>query len=159
MPPKKPVEAQSRHNTKEEIEKKKLAEESAWVGDELLDNLSAQLIDENAVETWHRLVKEFRKKRLAGNLDYDNLLSYCNAVARELAIFNKIKHEFSKVAEDDLEEKAAIVKDNESELKTITDTRLKLANTLGLTVQSRLQSGDNAVNTKEEGIKEDFGGI
>jgi P27 family predicted phage terminase small subunit len=151
MPPRKPIEAQSRHNTQEEIEKKKLEEESIWVGDEQLDNPPAWLSGKIAINEWYRLVTEFRKKQLVSNLDYNNLGAYCNAFSMYVEISEDLK-------EDDILPGTQVNPLVGLQLKYSEEMR-KFANTLGLTVQSRLQSGGNALNAKDKELGNDFGDI
>ncbi len=151
MPPRKPIEAQSRHNTQEEIEKKQLEEESVWVGDEQLDNPPGWLSGKVAIDEWYRLVTEFKKKQLVSNLDYNNLGAYCNAFAMYVEITEDLK-------EDDILPGTQVNPLVNLQLKYSEEMR-KFASTLGLTVQSRLQSGGNALNAKDKELGNDFGDI
>jgi P27 family predicted phage terminase small subunit len=122
-----------------------------WVGDEQLDYPPKWLRDKEAVKEWDRLVYEFRKKQLISNLDYNNLGGYCNALSNYIEVTEELKMDDFLIGT----QTNPLVN---LQLKYSEEMR-KFANTLGLTVQSRLQSGDNAVNTKEKGMEEDFGGI
>ena len=151
MPPRKDIDAQTRHNTQEEIQRKQLEKDAVWVGDEQMDNPPEWLRDKIAVAEWHRLVTEFRKKQLVSNLDYNNLGGYCNAFSTYVEIVNDLK-------EDDILPGTQPNPLISLQLKYSEEMR-KFANTLGLTVQSRLQSGSNALNEKDKKVGDDFGEI
>lgn len=145
-----PLENQKGNITEETIKKKQLAEESVFVGNEQLENPPEWLINEVAVNEWKRLVKEFNKKSLISNLDYNNLGAYCNAFARYTDIVKK------------LGTKVLVGKENhplvQLELK-YSDEMKKYGSLLGLTMESRLKMGSGIVTKKEEQIENVFGEI
>lgn len=145
-----PLENQKGNITEETIKKKQLAEESVFVGNEQLENPPGWLINEVAVNEWKRLVKEFNKKSLISNLDYNNLGAYCNAFARYTDIVKK------------LGTKVLVGKENhplvQLELK-YSDEMKKYGSLLGLTMESRLKMGSGIVTKKEEQIENVFGEI
>lgn len=145
-----PLENQRGNITEETIKKKQLAEESVFTGNEQLENPPEWLINEVAVNEWKRLVKEFNKKSLISNLDYNNLGAYCNAFARYIDIVKK------------LGTKVLVGKENhplvQLELK-YSDEMKKYGSLLGLTMESRLKMGSGMVTKKEEKLENVFGEI
>lgn len=145
------IEEQTRHNTKEEIQRKKLAEDSVWVGDEELDNIPNWLRNKIAVSEWERLVKEFRKKQLISNLDYNNLGAYCNAFSSYVELEEEIKED-------------GIIWGNKPNpflviQQKFSEEMRKFAQLLGLSIQSRLQAGGKVVSKTENELGGEFGDI
>lgn len=145
-----PLENQRGNITEETIKKKQLAEESVFVGNEQLGTPPAWLINEVAEKEWRRLVKEFNKKSMISNLDYNNLGAYCNAFARYVDIVKKLGL------------KVLIGSENhplvQLELK-YSDEMKRYGALLGLTMESRLKIGSGIVTTKEKELTDDFGDI
>lgn len=150
MPPKKPLNAQTRNNTREEIKRRKLEEESVFVGRDQLDILPGWLIDETAKVEWERLVKELDKKSMISNLDYNNLGAYCNSFSYYLDATRDIK-EYGA-----MNMKGVINPSVTLQLK-YSDEMRRYAALLGLTVESRLKKGSNLLNNQEGEVGEEFG--
>ncbi|MGB6128832.1 MAG: phage terminase small subunit P27 family [Psychrilyobacter sp.] len=151
MPPKKQVGAQTRHNTKSEIAKKKLEEESTFVGNDQLQNPPRWLINQDAVEEWKRLVNEFGKKSLISNLDYNNLGLYCNSFIRYKGICTLLNKQGVMLLRDPNPLVALEIK--------YSDEIKKYSALLGLTSESRLNLGSNKINNEEQNVEGTFGDI
>lgn len=82
MGAKKPLAMQEGDLTVEKQKLKQMEEEAVWVGNEQLEKVPEWLIDDIARKEWKRLVKEFNKKSMISNLDYNNLGAYCNAFSK-----------------------------------------------------------------------------
>lgn len=146
----KPLEVQTKHLTQQEIKTKQLEEESVFVGNEQLESPPDWLIDEIATNEWIRLVKEFNKKSMISNLDYNNLGAYCNAFARYTNIVKKLGN------------KVMVGKETNPlvplELK-YSDEMKKFGGLLGLTMESRLKVGSGMITTTDEKLGNDFGDV
>lgn len=145
------VETQARHNTKSEIAKKKLEEESTFVGNDQLKTPPKWLVDEDAHKEWKRLIKEFGKKSLISNLDYNNLGLYCNAFIRYRNISSKLTKQGVMILGDPNPLVALEIK--------YSDEIKKYSGLLGLTSESRLNLGSNKINHEEQKVEGTFGDI
>ena len=79
--PRKIVDMQSAHNTKEEKQKKKQEERYVTTGRNQLKTPPKWLVDDVAKKEWRRIIKELNQIDIVGNLDYAILAGYCNAYA------------------------------------------------------------------------------
>ncbi|UUV17364.1 phage terminase small subunit P27 family [Fusobacteria bacterium ZRK30] len=149
MAGKKPVEVQTRHNTKSEINKKKLEEEAVYVGRDQLENPPKWLVNEEGKKEWIRLVEQFGKKSMISNLDYNNLGLYCNAFIR-----------YKKISEN-LTKQGVMVGREHNPLVALeikySDEIKKYSALLGLTSESRLNLGSNKINQEDKKVEDDFG--
>ncbi|MEG0069781.1 MAG: P27 family phage terminase small subunit [Cetobacterium sp.] len=146
----KSLEVQTKHLTQEEIKIKKLEQEAVFVGNEQLQNPPDWLVDGNATNEWKRLVKEFNKKSMISNLDYNNLGAYCNAFARYISIVRRLGTEVLPAKEP-----SPLVM---LELK-YSDEMKRYGSLLGLTMESRLKAGSGLVTNTEEKIENEFGDV
>lgn len=150
MGAKKPLAAQQGDLTSEKKKLKQQEEEAVWVGNEQLEKVPQWLVDDTAKAEWKRLVKEFNKKSMISNLDYNNLGAYCNAFAKYIEVANKLGKTFM------------IGKETNPlvylELK-YSDEMKKYAALLGLTVESRLKIGSCKVTKQDEDLEDEFGDI
>lgn len=140
----------TKHLTQEEIKIKMLEEEAVFVGNEQLQHPPDWLIDEKAISEWKRLVKEFNKKSMISNLDYNSLGAYCNAFARYTTIVKRLG---TKVLPG--REPSPLVM---LELK-YSDEMKRYGALLGLTMESRLKVGSRIINNTDEKINDDFGDV
>lgn len=137
--------------TSEELQKKELAHELTWVGNEQLEQIPEWLISETAREEWKRLVGEFGKQSMISNLDYNNLGAYCNAFSKYLEITRELE-------EDDVLIGTQINQLVNVQLKYAEEMR-RFGSHLGLTLQARAKNGKNLLNQQGEQLKDDFGDI
>lgn len=79
--PRKIKSMQSKHMTVEEQQEKEDMEEVIVVGKEQLSDPPNWLIDKIAKDEFKRIVSEFQKIDVVGNLDLNNIVCYCNAYA------------------------------------------------------------------------------
>lgn len=140
----------TKHLTQEEIKTKELEQEAVFVGNEQLEHPPDWLVNDSAIKEWKRLVKEFNKKSMISNLDYNNLGAYCNAFARYISIVKKLGTNVRPG-----KEASPLVM---LELK-YSDEMKKYGSLLGLTIESRLKVGSGIVTNTEEKINDDFGDI
>lgn len=147
----KAIDSQDRHNTKSEIAKRKLEEESTFVGNDQLQDPPRWLINQDAVDEWKRLVAEFNKKSLVSNLDYNNLGLYCNSFIRYKGICALLTKQGVMLLRDPNPLVMLEIK--------YSDEIKKYSALLGLTSESRLNLGANKINVEDEKVETEFGGI
>ena len=158
--PRKPNSAKTRHSTKEEIELSQVVEESVETSDDELDIIPTWLKNKTAEKEYKRLLNNFKEINIIGNLDLNNLVIYCNLYADVRAIENAAK-KLSMTKRDDkgiLRVNAEYERISYQKLKYMDSLR-KYADTLGLTVSSRLKAGTKKVNDEQENINGKFGDI
>lgn len=146
----KQLDAQTKHNTKAEIQKKKIREESIQFGRDQLKVIPEWLVGKIAIAEWGRLVEEFDKNSLLSNLDYNNLGLYCNAFER----YRLVAKEITRIGTY-----GSTGKPNQLtplELK-YSDELKKYSSMLGLTIESRLKIGNKKVDDKENDVENEFG--
>lgn len=146
----KPLEAQTKHLTQEEIKKKQFEEESVFVGNEQLEHPPDWLIDDTAKNEWIRLVKEFNKKSMISNLDYNNLGAYCNAFAKYTNLTKEVGLEF--MVGMDVNPLVQLELKYSEEMK-------KFGNLLGLSIESRLKIGTAKGENLNVSLENQFGEI
>lgn len=146
----KSLETMTKHLTQEEIKIKQLEQDAVFVGNEQLEHPPDWLVNESAINEWKRLVKQFNKKSMISNLDYNNLGAYCNAFARYT---NIVKRLGTKVLPG--REPSPLVM---LELK-YSDEMKRYGALLGLTMESRLKAGSRLVTTAEEKLVDEFGEV
>ncbi len=145
-----PLDAQKKNLTKEEIKKKELEEESRYIESDQLEIPPSWLINEIAVVEWKRLVKEFSKKSMISNLDYNNLGAYCNSFAKYIELAQRLKLNF--MVGKEANPLVAL------ELK-YSDEMKKYGSLLGLTTESRLKIGSGKIEEQGKEINNEFGEI
>lgn len=150
MGAKKPLAMQEGDLTVEKQKLKQMEEEAVWVGNEQLEKVPEWLIDDIARKEWKRLVKEFNKKSMISNLDYNNLGAYCNAFSKYTELEKKIGKKFTIGKETN-----PLI---HLEMK-YSDEMKKYGGLLGLTIESRLKIGSVIVGNDEEKIENNFGDI
>lgn len=144
-----PVAISTKHLTKAERLKKELAESERFDTDQL-ETPPSWLVDEVAIGEWKRLVKEFGKKSMIGNLDYNNLGAYCNAFAKWVAITQKL----GKMLMIGRQANPLV----QLEIK-YSDEMKKYAVLLGLTAEGKLKKLEEKQNNSENNVKSEFGDI
>ena len=158
--PRKPNSAKTRHSTKEEIELSQVVEESVVTSADELEIIPTWLKNKTAEKEYKRLLNNFKEINIIGNLDLNNLVIYCNLYADIRAIENAAK-KLSMTRKDDkgiLRVNAEYERISYQKLKYMDSLR-KYADTLGLTVSSRLKAGTQKVNNEQENINDKFGDI
>lgn len=144
-----PVAISTKHLTKAERLKKELAESERFDTDQL-ETPPSWLVDEVAIGEWKRLVKEFGKKSMIGNLDYNNLGAYCNAFAKWVEITQKL----GKLVMIGRQANPLV----QLEIK-YSDEMKKYAVLLGLTAEGKLKKLEEKQNNSENNVKSEFGDI
>lgn len=136
------IDSHSRHNTKEEIEKRKAAEESIKGADDKIKILPGYL-NKNQKDIYLYIITELENTGMLQNLDV-YILSICSiAVDRLISIESIINNKPTAILNKDL----MSAKDK------YTKDLYRCCNELSLSPQSRAKLGSLALNNKEN--KED----
>lgn len=129
---------------------KELEEQSIFIENDQLQIPPTWLINSEATNEWIRLVKEFDKKSMINNLDYNNLGAYCNAFAKYTEIVEKLGM--------DIMIGINVNPLVQMELKYAEEMR-KFASLLGLTSESRLKLGSIVAGVTSNEVENRFGEI
>lgn len=160
----KPLEMQKGNLTVGQQENKKHAELLVMVGREHLSRAPTWLVDKTAKAEFKRIVKEFEKINVVGNLDLNNIAGYCNAYA----FYRKVTEELTNAsitvlvdldATDSARKMNGLYLDLSKNQRDYADEMRKFASLCGLTIDSRLKVGTVQVSKISEGIKSEFGDI
>lgn len=156
----KPVGMQSKNLTIEEKMQKQMEEETITVGNEQLKRPPNWLIDDIAKKEFKRLVKEFEKIEVVGNLDLNNICGYCNAYSLYRKATEKLKTDELLVEKPLPNGSTQIVENPLIRIqKTYAEEIRKFASMCGLSIDSRLKIATVKVSREQEEIKDDFGDI
>lgn len=153
----KPLSMMKKHLTSEEKIKKERQEEAVSVGKEQLARAPNWLLDSVAKKEFKRLIKEYEKIDLVGNLDLNNIGEYCNLFSMYIEDINDYK-EVKKsdiTLSEKIEKKVAIKRDI---LKLVEQMR-KIGSLIGLDINNRLKIANKIVNQEDEDINDEFGDI
>lgn len=155
----KPLEMQSKHLTSEEIAKKEMEEESIILGREHLEEPPDWLVDDVAKDEFRRIVCEFEKVGVIGNLDLNNLGGYCNSYSFYLQATKELQG--NPLASKKMTKNGpTIVKHPYIEIqKNYADEMRKFAPLCGLTIDSRLKVATIKTTSEQEEIIDEFGDI
>ncbi len=146
--PRKLLSQQKGHLKVEQQLEKAAAETAISVGQEQLNTPPDWLIDEKAIAEFRRVVKEFRKIEVIGNLDLNNIAGYCNAFALYVKATGDLKG-LPLLAQKELVE---------IQNKYAAEMR-KFAALCGLTIDSRLKIGAKKAQETQQEIEDTFGDI
>ena len=166
-----PLELQKGNLTVDQKLKMQQAEGMVTVGREQLSRPPNWLVDKSAKQEFKRIVKEFEKVNVVGNLDLNNIAGYCNAYA----FYRRVTKELEAVPitkEIEIEEEvdgkktkkkvqimSELYRDLCKNQRDFAEEMRKFAALCGLTIDSRLKVGTVQVNQNDEKIEQDFGGI
>lgn len=158
--PRKMLNTQEGHLTKEQQEEKKLQEDLIQTGMEQLDNAPKWLRDNIAKKEWKRLVEQFKELAIISNLDLNNLGAYCNAYSSYIQATKELK---GKPLIIEYTNKGGATNIIENPLIKIqlkfSDEMKKYSSLLGLTIDSRLKMASMKLTEKQTDIIDEFGDI
>lgn len=156
----KPVEMQKKHLTQAEKTDAVRVEEAIIVGNEQLAVPPKWLINKMAKDEFQRVVAEFEKINIVGNLDLNNIAGYCNAYAMYRKTTTQLK-KVDLVIENPLPNGTMAIKEHPliKVQKTYAEEMWKFASLCGLTIDSRLKAGTSKVSRENDDIKGEFGDI
>lgn len=158
--PRKPLAMQKKHLTIEEKILKEQSEEIITVGREQLNKTPTWLIDNFAKKEFKRIIKEFNKIDIVGNLDLNNIGGYCNAYSNYLKATKQLKNE--ELIIEKILPNGAITKAENPLIKVqklFAEEMRKFSSLCGLTIDSRLKIATTKVTKKEQDIDDTFGDI
>ena len=153
----KPLSMMKKHLTSEEKIKKERQEEVVSVGKEQLARAPTWLLDSVAKKEFKRLVKEYEKIDLVGNLDLNNIGEYCNLFSlyiEDIKDYKEVKKSNITLSEK-IEKKAEIKKD----MLRLVEQMRKIGSLIGMDINNRLKAANKIVNQQDEEINDEFGDI
>ena len=151
---------QSKHLTIEEKVRKEQEEEIVTTGKEQLEKVPKWLVDSVAKKEYKRIVSEFDKINVVGNLDLNNIAAYCNAYSFYLKATNELKGQSLTVERIMKNGEVGLFKNPLIDVqRNYADEMRKFASLCGLTIDSRLKVASVQVNKTEKTIEDDFGDI
>ena len=157
--PRKIVDMQSSHLTKEQKQRKKQEEQTVVVGNEDQEKPPTWLKGTVAKNEWKRIVKELKKIEIVGNLDYVNLACYCNAYANYVETTKQLKDQ-PYCVERETRTGTIVVKNPLISIQTNYAAEMrKFASLCGMTIDSRLKAAVHKVDKSEDNLERKFGAI
>ena len=152
---------QSKHLTKEEIEEKEEQESLIIVGREDLQKPPSWLIDTRAKKEFVRIVKNFEKIEVIGNLDVNNIAGYCNAYSMYINATQEFKKSKSLMITKQMTNGAYTEIPNPliKIIRQCAEEMRKFASLCGLTIDSRLKLAVQKTTKESQDIEDDFGDI
>lgn len=158
--PKKMLEMQEGHLTKQQQEEKKLQEQMMQTGTEQLNKPPTWLMDSIAKKEWKRLVEQFKSLSVISNLDLNNLGAYCNAYSSYITATKELKGQPLTI---EYTNKGGATNVIENPLIKIqlkySDEMKKYSSLLGLTIDSRLKMASLKLTETKNDIVDEFGDI
>lgn len=152
---------QTKHLTKEEITEKEQQENLIVVGREDLQEPPSWLIDAKAKSEFKRIVKNFEKIEVIGNLDLNNIAGYCNAYS----MYIKATQDYKKCK--DLMITKQMTNGAYTEIpnpiikiqRQCAEEMRRFASLCGLTIDSRLKLAVQKTTKERQEIEDYFGDI
>lgn len=159
--PRKLTSMQTKHLTKEEIAEKEEQESLIIVGREDLQKPPSWLIDTRAKKEFDRIVKNFDKIEVIGNLDLNNIAGYCNAYSMYVNAIQEFKKTKNLMIPKQMTNGAYTEIPNPliKIQRQLAEEMRRFASLCGLTIDSRLKLAVQKTTKESEDIEEDFGDI
>jgi len=158
--PKKMLNMQEGHLTKEQQTEKELQEDIIKTGTEQLEKTPMWLRDNIAKKEWKRLVEQFKTIGIISNLDLNNLGAYCNAYSFYLESTKLLKGQPLTI---EYTNKGGSTNTIENPLIKIqikySDEMKRFSSLLGLTIDSRLKMASIKLEKSKDRISDEFGDI
>lgn len=156
----KPLAMQTGNLTQEQQNRKRLEESLVMTGRDDLARAPDWLLDDTAAVEFTRLVREFEKIDVVGNLDLNNLGAYCNAYTMYRKATDQLRHE-PLIVSKKLPNGATQQVENPliKIQKTYAEEMRKFASLCGLTLDSRLKAGKSQNDKREKDLADEFGDI
>ena len=162
----KPLGMQKGNLTVAQQEMMRQAEEIVTVGREDLNTPPSWLSGKTAKDEFQRIIREFEKIDVIGNLDLNNIAAYCNAYAFYRKItkqLNKIPMTVEITSEENEQERIKILnplyRDLSKNQRDYAEEMRKFAALCGLTIDSRLKIGTVKISKTDQEIVDGFGDI
>lgn len=158
--PRKPVDVQIGNLTTEQRTTREQEEAIITIGKEQLKKSPDWLIDDIARKEYKRIVKQFDKIGIVGNLDLNNLGGYCNAYSFYLRSTEELKDQ-PLTMDKKLPNGATVIAENPliKIQKSYADEMRKFSSICGLTIDSRLKAASFQIKKSEQSIETEFGNI
>lgn len=158
---KKPLATQTKHRSVAEKIDMKMAEELMKTSTEQILKPPAWLNTKVAKDEWKRVIPQLLELDIVGNLDLEAIAGYCNAYANYRQAIASLEQQGLLIVNQDEESGFSYVKENPLNnlaIKWGTEMR-RFADLCGLTINSRIKSGQSKVDKQKEQIADEFGDI
>ena len=151
---------QKGHLTVEQQLIKQEKEQLIAVGKNDLETAPDWLINDTARAEFARLVREFEKIDIIGNLDVNNLGAYCNAYAFYLNATELLKQEELVIIKPLPNGSKQRIENPLIKIqKNYADEMRKFGAKFGLDINSRLKSASEKIDKQENEVNQEFGDI
>ena len=158
--PKKLLNMQEGHLTKEQQVEKELQENIIKTGSEQLEKPPTWLRNNIAKKEWKRLVEQFETIGVISNLDLNNLGAYCNSYSFYLEATKLLKNEPLTVEYTNKGGSTNIIENPIIKIQIkYSDEMKRFSSLLGLTIDSRLKMASIKLEKSKDKISDDFGDI
>lgn len=158
--PKKMLNMQEGHLTKEQQTEKKIQEEMIQTATDQLQKPPNWLRDNVAKKEWKRLVEQFKTIGVISNLDLNNLGAYCNAYSFYLEATKNLQGQPLTVEYTNKGGSTNIIENPLIKIQIkYSDEMKRFSSLLGLTIDSRLKMATIKLNETKKNITEEFGDI
>lgn len=148
--PKKPMAAQTKHNTINFKEARARAEERMSQGaNELLKTRPKELADANARKMWDILTNYLTKIAFYGDINVPDVIGYCNAYSAYLKAWKVYKG-----AEEIAQQSAAM-----DMVKKASEEMTRCQNRGGFSASTRIQIGEKETQKEDKQIEGLFGDV
>lgn len=158
--PRKILNTQQGHLTKEQIAEKQLQEQIIQAGTDQLEKPPKWLRDNVAKKEWKRLVEQFKTLSVISNLDLNNLGAYCNAYSSYLEATKELKEQTLTVSYTNKGGATNLIENPLIKIQMkYSDEMRKYSSLLGLSIDSRLKLATIKLTETKKDIAEEFGDI
>lgn len=157
--PRKPLDAQTRNITSIDRAKRQKEEKSIVTGANQLKNPPDWLVDRIAKNEYRRLVKELAKIEMIGNLDRDNLASFCNAYSNYRRATEELKGQPLSLEKETRYGTTMYANPLVGIQSKYAAEMRSFAALCGLTIDSRLKAAAVKTTKEEDAVSKKFGNI
>ena len=158
--PKKTLEMQEGHLTKQQRLDKELQEDLLESATDQLEKPPTWLRDNIAKKEWKRLVEQFKAIGIISNLDLNNLGAYCNAYSSYLESTKELKGQSMTIEYTNKGGSTNLIENPLIKIQIkYSDEMKKYSSLLGLTIDSRLKMATIKLNETKKDITDEFGDI
>lgn len=158
---KKPIATQTKHRSVAEKIDMQMAEDLVKTKSDQIITPPPWLNSQVATDEWNRVIPQLLEIDIVGNLDLEAIVGYCNAFSNYQKAITALEQQGLLIVKEDEETGFSYVKENPLNnlaLKWGTEMR-RFADLCGLTVNSRIKSGQSKVDKQKEKIADEFGDI
>lgn len=155
--PKKSLDQQKGNLTVLQQEKKKREESYIKTGKNQLKTPPIWLVDDIAKAEFKRVTKELCNIEIVGNLDLNNIGSYCNALSNYIHVSEELRGQTYTI-DRETRNGVIVVKNPLIDVQTLYASELRRFGSLcGLDINSRLKAANEKIDKEEQTVNKKFG--